>query len=207
LSVFEEIGASKPEEVSLEKVKPDRRELDRIVMGEILGLNEAEQLAVYRAVVDLVSSRLARARSVPKKNKIREGIDLAALVQTVVEKIGGKKLGRFYQSLDLRAAKKIVLPKLAETVKIEPTLMGWRVLTGKQNLDCQNEAEAKFLKIFLETGWEEVAIPPELEKILPRLEKIVVEIKETLDYYTEGVLDTRLKKQVENLVWRAVSEI
>ncbi len=51
-SVFEEIGANSPEEVSLDKVKPDRRELDKIVMGEILGLTEEEQLEVYTAVIE-----------------------------------------------------------------------------------------------------------------------------------------------------------
>ena len=66
-SVFEELGADTPEEVSLEKVKPNRRELDCIVMGEILGLSEEEQLEVYRAVIDLVRSRLEKARSVKKE--------------------------------------------------------------------------------------------------------------------------------------------
>ena len=73
-SVFKEIGADTPEEISLDKVKPDRRELDEIVMGEILGLSEGEQLEVYRAVVDLVKSRIEKAKSVPKQAK-RKGVD------------------------------------------------------------------------------------------------------------------------------------
>jgi hypothetical protein len=63
-SIFEEIGAHSPEEVSLDKVKPDRRELDKIIMGEILGLTDEEQLELYRAVIDLVKSRIERAKSV-----------------------------------------------------------------------------------------------------------------------------------------------
>jgi len=55
--------------VSLGKVKPDRRELDRIVMGEILGLTDDEQLEVYRAVVDLVRSRIEKAKSVGDQKK------------------------------------------------------------------------------------------------------------------------------------------
>ncbi|GIV10513.1 MAG: hypothetical protein KatS3mg020_0004 [Fimbriimonadales bacterium] len=71
-SIFEELGLPKPnrdysnirpEEVSLERVLPDRRALDAVVF-EVLGLSEAEQLAVYRAVVELVKSRLVKARSV-----------------------------------------------------------------------------------------------------------------------------------------------
>ena len=63
-SIFDEFGASSPEEASLDKIKPDRRELDKIIMGEILGLSDEEQLEVYRAVVDLVKSRIGRAKSI-----------------------------------------------------------------------------------------------------------------------------------------------
>ena len=85
-TVFKEIGASSPEEVSLDKVKLDRRKLDKIVMGEILGLTDEEQLKVYRAVVDLVKSRIEKAKSFGKKRKI-EGIDVEVLTKTVVERI------------------------------------------------------------------------------------------------------------------------
>jgi len=71
-SIFEELGLPKPnkdysnirvEDVSLERVLPDRRALDAVVF-EVLGLSEQEQLAVYRAVVELVKSRLVKAQSV-----------------------------------------------------------------------------------------------------------------------------------------------
>jgi len=71
-SIFEELGLPKPnkdlsnidpENVNLEKIMPDRRELDKIVF-EVLGLTEEEQLEVYKAVVELVKWRLAKAQSV-----------------------------------------------------------------------------------------------------------------------------------------------
>jgi len=62
-SIFKEIGATDPEKVSLDKVKLDRRELDEIIMGEILGLSKREQLEVYRGVVRLVKERLQRAKT------------------------------------------------------------------------------------------------------------------------------------------------
>jgi len=86
-SVFEELGASSPEEVSLDKIKPDRRELDKIVMGEILGLTDEEQLEVYRAVVDLVKSRIEKAKSFGKKKKTKEGIDVDALKNAIVKRL------------------------------------------------------------------------------------------------------------------------
>lgn len=77
--IFEELGFSKctqksckhpehpyeyvkPEEVSFDRIMPDRRELDKIVF-QALGLTEEEQLEVYRAVLELVKNRLLKARS------------------------------------------------------------------------------------------------------------------------------------------------
>jgi len=71
-SVWEEFRLPKPdadysnirsENVTLDNVLPDRRALDKVVF-ETLGLTEEEQLAVYRAVVELVKNRLVKARSV-----------------------------------------------------------------------------------------------------------------------------------------------
>ncbi len=85
-SVFDELGASSPQDVSLAKVRPDRRELDRVILEHILGLTEDEQLDLYRALVDLVRSRIQRAKSV-RENKRVEGIDTEALKSAVVEHI------------------------------------------------------------------------------------------------------------------------
>jgi len=84
-SVFLEI-ASSPEEVSPGKVKPSRRELDKIIMGEILGLNEEEQIEVYRAVVDLVKSRIEKANSF-KKNNMVKGINVENFKNSVIDQI------------------------------------------------------------------------------------------------------------------------
>jgi len=79
LSIFEEFGFPKcnkrnckhpehpyeyvnPEEISFDRIMPDRRELDKIVFEE-LGLTEEEQLEVYRAVLELVKNRLLKAKS------------------------------------------------------------------------------------------------------------------------------------------------
>ena len=86
-NTLKELGASVPEEVSLDKVKPDRRELDKVFMGEILGLTEEEQLEVYRAVVDLVKSRIEKAKSFGDRKKTKEGIDVDALKNVIIEKI------------------------------------------------------------------------------------------------------------------------
>lgn len=90
-TIFKELSASTPEEVSLDKVKPDRRELDKIIMGDILGLTDAEQLEVYRAVIDLVKSRLDKAKSLGKNNITIDGINIVALKKTIVERLNREK--------------------------------------------------------------------------------------------------------------------
>ena len=90
-SIFAEVGAHIAQEVSLSKVKSDRRELDKIIMGDILGLTEEEQLEVYRTVIDLVKSRIEKAQSVDKINKIVEGMDLTLLAKHSVKRIKHKR--------------------------------------------------------------------------------------------------------------------
>ncbi|MCI0495600.1 hypothetical protein L0Z72_11415, partial [candidate division KSB1 bacterium] len=75
-TIFEELGAYSKEEVNLEKVKTDRREIDKMIMGDILGLTEAEQVEVYQAVIDLVRSRLDKANSFGNKKKSKAGYQL-----------------------------------------------------------------------------------------------------------------------------------
>lgn len=85
-SVFKEIGLT-PEKIILDKVKPARRELDKIIMGEILGLTDEEQLEVYRAIVDMVKSRLEKAKSFGKKKKTKEEIDIDSVKKAIIENI------------------------------------------------------------------------------------------------------------------------
>jgi hypothetical protein len=85
LTIFQELGANSPEEVSFEKVKADRLELDKIVLRDILGLSETEHLEVYRAVVDLVKSRLEKAKSVGKKSKKNGGSLGGALAENLLD--------------------------------------------------------------------------------------------------------------------------
>ena len=63
-SIFDEVGARSSNDVSLNKIKTDRREIDKLIMGDVLDLTEEEQLEVYKAIIELVKNRLEKARSV-----------------------------------------------------------------------------------------------------------------------------------------------
>ncbi len=200
-SIFDELGANSPEEASLDKVKPDRRELDKIIMGDILGLTEDEQLEVYRAVVDLVKSRIEKAKSVDKKGKTKEGIDIELLTRTIKEKLGDKLLGNFYSEkiLSQKNLKTVKLFHPTKDIHIKNELFGWRLLSGKDHIDCQSEAEAEYLKIWLESGLEEIKVPKEesfILKILPELKALKEKIDHTIYDHISSITSQKLQQKI-----------
>jgi len=204
-SIFEELGATSPKEFSLDKVKPDRRELDKIIMGEILGLTEEEQLEVYRAVIDLVKSRIEKAKSVKKKKKTKEGIDIDALVKSIMKRIGKETLGKFYREriLSQKSLLEKSLPKGSEKIKINRDLYGWRLYSGKIYINCRSEKEARYLKVFLEAGLEKVKIPQDdyLKHILPQLEDLKEKIDEVFASYLESIVDVETRRKISHYLW------
>lgn len=83
--IFAEI-APYPDEVNLQQIKPARRKLDEIIMGEVYGLNLEQQEKVYSAVVDMVRSRLDRAESFGI-NSGSEDIDLTLIKVNILDKL------------------------------------------------------------------------------------------------------------------------
>jgi len=210
-SLFSELGVNSPEEVSLEKVKPDRRELDKIIMGEILGLSDEEQLEVYRAVVDLVKSRIERAKSFGKRRKTKEGIDIDLLVKTVMDKLGDDTLGKFYREkiLTHKPLRSRSLPKVSGEIKLEQELFGWRLSSGREHIDCTSETEARYLKVWLEAAQESIKIPKDedyLKDIVPELESLKQKTDEVFEDYLGSILDSRLRQRLLHQLWQEVTK-
>jgi hypothetical protein len=62
-SIFESMSADEADEVSIDEVERERRDLDKVVFEEILSLSKSEQLELYRGVVNLVKNRKQKAES------------------------------------------------------------------------------------------------------------------------------------------------
>jgi len=217
LSIFQELGASSPEEISLDKVKPDRRELDKIIMGDILGLTEDEQLEVYRAVIDLVKSRIEKAKSFGKKKKTKEGIDIDALTNIIVGRINGEqkveRLSDFYRekvlTLPGQSIIKKQLPENAGEIKIEKDLFGWKLYSGTNFIKCRSEEEARYLKIFLDAGLSEIYVPKDdeyLKIILSELEKLKIRIDEITNSYLESIPNPKIREKVRYEVYKEITK-
>ncbi len=211
VSVFSELGASSAEEVSLDNVKPDRRELDKIVMDEILGLTDEEQLEVYRSVIDLVKSRIEKARSFGKRRKTREGIDIDLLVKTVMDKLGEETLGKFYREkiLTHKPLRTKRLPKVSGEVKLQQELFGWRLSSGREHVDCISELEARYLKVWSEARLESIKIPEDenhLKESVPELESLKQKTDEIFEDYLGSILDSRLRQRLLHQLWQEVTK-
>lgn len=209
-SLFSELDTNSPDEVSLDKVKPDRRELDKIIMGEIIGLTDEEQLEVYRAVIDLVKSRLEKAKSFGKRKKTKEGIDIDLVVKLAMEKVGEDTLGKFYAERvqSQKALQTKSLPPADGDISIKKTLMGWRLYSGKRSIDCASEMEARYLKIWLEAGLESVKTPKNedyLKAIIPELESLKQKIDEIIAPYLDSIVNVRTKDRISRQLWMEIT--
>ena len=208
--IYEELGASSPDKIAIPKVKPDRRALDKIIMEEILGLTDEEQLEVYRAVVDLVRSRIIKANSVKLSKKIKKGLDIDLFIRDVMQEVGEETLGKFYKEKVL-THKPLYTRNLSsfidKEVKIEKEIFGWKLSSKKEYLECSSEEEAKYLKIWVEAGVEKIKIPNDknyLNDILPQLESLKQRIDEKICIYLDSILDQKFRSQIQHKLWQKI---
>ncbi len=211
-NIFKELGATNPEEVYLDRVKPDRRALDKIIMGDILGLSEEEQLEVYKAVVDLVKSRIDKAKSVKKKGKTKEGVDIEQVSRVIMDKIGKETYRKFYEEkvLSCKELKKVKLFSPAKRPVINVDLFGCEIVAGKERIQCINEEEARYLKVWLDAGLtEEVKTPTDekyLKRILPELEELHANISRIISEHLESITSQKLRNQIIHHLQRKLFE-
>jgi len=208
-TVFEEVGANSPEEVSLDKVKPDRRELDKIVMGEILGLTEEEQLEVYKAVIQLVKERIERAKSVEKEKQKRKKISEEVYAEKIISEIDVSKLKKFpddYLTTKIEIGKTIQLPEEKENVEMGRDLLGYYVKVGDEKIKCSSVTEAKWIYYSAISGKNEVKIPKDVsvvDKIVKDFEQVYnsisKEINEKLEKY---IPEIKFRKNVKAIIER-----
>jgi type I restriction-modification system DNA methylase subunit len=216
-TIFEELGLPKPNRdytnvsaqmFSLNMVSRDRLELDRLFFEEILGLPSDKTVEVYKAVIDLVLSRLAKSRSIGKKKRTKEGIDIDALIKTVLEKVGGETLGKFYRERILTSPPLSPSPKLERgvggEVRVCQELFDWYLYIGKKHIKCSSELEARYLKVWAEAGVEKIKVPKEdkdLKRIVPELEKLKAKIDKTVSGYLDSIIDSKTRKKIAHFVW------
>jgi len=208
-SVFEELGANSPMEVSLDKVKPDRRELDRIVMGEILGLTEEEQMEVYKVVIDLVKTRIERARTVNRRKK-KKGVDVEALANGIMTKLNTsiEKFPDAYLSDYKGLFEEIEIPHGRPAIGSD-IINGFYVqVGGKEVYRSWNLEEAKFVFFAALTGSTIVKIPVDkqvLASAVKSFEEKCKRLKEEVDELLSTLItDVKIRRNIEEKIWKKI---
>ncbi|MGB9911323.1 MAG: HsdM family class I SAM-dependent methyltransferase [Microgenomates group bacterium] len=208
-NIFALLRASTLDEVFLHKINPQLRKLDQIIMGDILGLTEEEQLEVYRAIIDLVSSRLKRAKSVTSKNKSKKKVVEEKQVEQILKWIGKTPLTAIWQKYNPLKNKKGKLVKLPSDSKQKPqviqSLLGWQLVCGKQKIDCQSQDEAELLQLFVLMKREEVIIPENrFKNDLTIIKKEYERINKFIDEALEGIVNFKIAERIKNMVWENI---
>jgi len=207
-SVFDEVGANSPKEVSLDKVKPDRRELDKIVLGEILGLTEEEQLEVYRAIIDLVNSRFERAKSVQKRKKVGE-LDVDELVNSVLRDVGrlhGVEAKRFPEDYIGECLHKVVEVPKGSKVEAGLDIEGPYVQIDKEKIRCASIYEAKYIEYAILAGKTSIPIPEDeniLKQAVEERGRLLEHARRSVEsFLNEAIADKKLREKVRFEVFR-----
>jgi len=157
--------------------------------------------------VDLVKSRIEKARSFGKRRKTKEGMNIDLLVKTATDKLGEDTLGASYREkiLTHKPLRTKGLPKVPGEVKLAQELFGWRLSSGREHIDCGSEMEARYLRIWLETGLDSIKIPKDenyLRKIVPELENLKQKIDGVFEDYLGSILDPKLRQRLLRQLWQ-----
>ena len=204
--VFKEIGATNVCEVSLNKIKPDRLKLDRILLCDLLRLSQNELIEMYRAIIDLVKTRIEKAKTVAKRKK-KKGVDVEALANRIVSRLN-TKIEKFpdayltgYKGL---WSKEIKIPKgqpifgsdingFYVRIGVEEVYRGW------------DHDEAKFIYFAALTGASSVKLPLDKNALIAALEafeKDYRKLKEEVNTLLSTLIsDAKVRKEVEDKVW------
>jgi|UniRef100_A0A7V3PS71 hypothetical protein len=116
--------------------------------------------------------------------------------------------GDFYQKRVLTFPERVMrrLPAVAEPegVRIEKQLFGWCLVVKNKQIECRSEVEAQFLKLCLELGLSEVAVPVDdryLIKILPEFERLKAKVDEIMSRYLTTVESRKVRTQIRQRVY------
>jgi type I restriction-modification system DNA methylase subunit len=205
-SVFKEIGAKAPQEVSIDKVEPRRRALDKIIIENVLGLTEEDQVEVYKAVIDLVKTRIEKAKTVARRKK-KKGVDIESLANGIITRLT-TKIERFPQayltSYKGLWSKEIKIPTGQPVLGSDINGFCVRV-RGEEVYRGWNHDEARFIYFAALTGASSVKLPLDKQVIraaVEAFEKDYSKLKEEVNTFLLTLIpDTKVRKKVEDRVW------
>ena len=143
---------------------------------------------------------------------IKEGVDIEQVSRIIINKIGKETYRKFYEEkvLSRKEFKEVKLFSPAKKPVISIGLFGCEIVAGKQRIQCANEEEARYLKVWLDAGLtEEVKTPTDekyLKRILPGLEELHTNISRIISEQLESITSQKLRNQIIHHLQRKLFE-
>lgn len=121
-------------------------------------------------------------------------------------------LGDFYREKIL-SQKDLVdrkLPTNSGKIEIKQDLFGCKLFFGKKEfLECRSEDEARYLKVWMESGMNEISVPKDeeyLKTVVPELEALKKKIDQVIHDYTFGILNRKIRERIRREVYQEITQ-
>ncbi|RLF03255.1 MAG: hypothetical protein DRJ59_01220 [Thermoprotei archaeon] len=196
------------ESVKLDSVNRCRLKLDEVFF-DVLELTQEERLEVYRAIVDLVASRIKRAASVRAKKK-KGDVDPEAIAESIVKRASVVSIKRFPEDYLSREPESFMLELKAlktEDVVMGSDLDGFYVKTGGRELyRGWDQFIAEYIYYSILCGKNQVRVPAD-EKLtieaVSSFKKDLNRLKDEINRLVEiTVPDAKIREEVRRIALR-----
>ena len=188
-SVFEEIWDGEGE-FNLDKVKPDRLAIDRVIL-KVLGFNHVDKFLEnwYKSVVKIVRERLMKAQSFKNSSKGSKE-SLSSIAESIISSMNIKKFPDDYIA-DIKIEKTITFDDITNP-KYGKDIGGFFVsVNDKRREHFEDENTAKYVYYSIISSETEIKIPDkdDIKNIINEFEssneKIKNSIKEKISEFTD----------------------
>ena len=220
-SLRQEYGIEQENVIYLNKIQPNLRAIDEILMGELLELTDQEQLEIYTTVFELAEGRFLKAKSgeITTRATFKEGIDIEAFVTMVttdaevIEDINN--INSLYRSLVLgkNPVPVEILPagKFRGKPELKPTLWGYELYLGKTK---KSFTKSEYGRALYYQAWAIIRVPTiqmplEIDNLVNEAADLLAEIEDlddTVESYTSKIVDRRQRMVIKSRIWNELKE-
>ena len=156
---------------------------------------------MYKAVVNLVKSMIAKAKSVSRNNKTKKKyFEVELLVKRTLDSFGCEGLRKnFFDGID--EYDMLIIQQYKKEAKIEKTLTGWQLTDGKERMFLNDRKQAEYCQFLASIGLEKVKVPKEMDaEQVTTLRRIVDSVFQALNATLEIVMDKKTRDVINSLV-------
>ena len=187
-----------------------RRELDCLILCDILGLTSEDLISLYNALTDLVASRIRRAESARgERNRTTTNID--GIAESVLQRLEArlrKFPDEYLSNYSGSWLTEYILPK-SDNIILGSDLKGFYVkVNEKEVYRGWKPYLAKYIYYSLLSGNNVVRIPRDedvvkkaVEMFEEDLRRLEGEVRKLLEL---TIPDAKIRGEVENIVWRKI---